>query len=143
MLKKIYHSPVLAFCCFLLLALCIATPAQAGPEEFNGKWNMDLEMLLQTDPELAKSLEQPELKAVFEGPVKNSFLRVDTSKKTIEYTVPGEKTEIDQFEIMEHSKGKMLIKTQSDQVSLELVLSSPTQLKMSSPTQPKPLYFKK
>ena len=143
MLKKIYSTFFITFCCALLFSLSIATPAQAGPEEFNGKWFMDFDMLVKSNPELAELDKQPEIKALLETQIKSSFVVIDTNKKTIEFHTPGDKPEVDSFEIVEHNKGKMKIKTNSDQAILELALQGPKKLKMTSSSETEALYFTK
>ena len=143
MLKKIYSTLFISFCCALLFSLSFATQAEAGPEEFNGKWFMDFDMLVKNNPELAELDKQPDIKAVLETQIKSSFVVVDTAKNIIEFTTPGDKPEIDHFEIVEHSKGKMKIKTSSDQAILELSLQGPKKLKMTSSSEEEALYFTK
>lgn len=143
MLKKVYSALFISFCCALLLSLSFATPAQAGPEEFNGKWFMDFEMLVKTNPELAKLDQQPEVKALLEKQIKSSFVLMDTNKKIIEFHTPDSKPEVDSFEIVEHSKGKLKIKTESDNAILELAMQGPKKLKMTSSSESDALYFTK
>ena len=68
---------------------------------------------------------------------------MDTNKKIIEFHTPDSKPEVDSFEIVEHSKGKLKIKTESDNAILELAMQGPKKLKMTSSSESDALYFTK